>query len=99
MQTPYPATDQKSSASATTYICIPALCLSLEDSKTRDGFIEYQRKKEKGLQKHPMQKAGSELRRLSGPTFTDRSTEEGLDVYLATRVLRCSCGFRVELPD
>lgn len=47
----------------------------------------------------PMQKAGSELRRLSAPTFTDRATEEGFDVYLATRVLRCSCGFQMELPD
>lgn len=47
----------------------------------------------------PMQKSGSELRRLSAPRFTDRSSEDVLDVYLATRVLRCSCGFQMEMPE
>jgi hypothetical protein len=47
----------------------------------------------------PMQKAGSELRRLSAPVFTDGGLEDGLDVYMTTRVLRCPCGFQMELPE
>lgn len=47
----------------------------------------------------PMEKAGSELRRLRAPVSTDRDTENALDVYFATRVLRCPCGFQMELPD
>ena len=47
----------------------------------------------------PMQKSGSEIRRLSAPSFTDRTMEDALDVYLATQVLHCRCGFQVELPE
>jgi hypothetical protein len=47
----------------------------------------------------PMEKAGSELRRLSAPLSTEGSAEDTLDVYLATRVLRCTCGFQMELPE
>jgi hypothetical protein len=51
----------------------------------------------------PMQKTGSELRRLSAPAFTDALTdgpvEDALDVYLTTRVLHCHCGFRMEVPE
>jgi hypothetical protein len=44
----------------------------------------------------PMQTAGSELRRLSIPLSTE---EDALDVYFPTRVLRCVCGFQMELPE
>jgi hypothetical protein len=47
----------------------------------------------------PMQKTGSELRRLSAPAFTDGSFEDALDVYLTTKVLHCRCGFQMELPE
>ena len=47
----------------------------------------------------PMAKAGSELRRLSAPLSTEGAAEDNLDVYLATRVLRCVCGFQMELPE
>jgi hypothetical protein len=47
----------------------------------------------------PMGKAGSELRRLSAPLSTEGTAEDGLDVYLSTRVLRCTCGFQIELPE
>jgi hypothetical protein len=47
----------------------------------------------------PMRKAGSELRRLSAPLSTASTDGDTLDVYLATRVLRCECGFQMELPE
>lgn len=47
----------------------------------------------------PMRKAGSELRRLSAPLSTEGTDGDPLDVYLATRVLRCDCGFQMELPE
>jgi hypothetical protein len=47
----------------------------------------------------PMQKAGSELCRLSAPLSTEGTAEDTLDVYLSTRVLRCTCGFQMELPE
>ncbi|SFU11412.1 hypothetical protein [Arthrobacter sp. ov118] len=47
----------------------------------------------------PMEKAGSEHRRLSAPLTTETATEDALDVYLSTRVLRCVCGFQMELPE
>ncbi|MDP9696933.1 UNVERIFIED_ORG: hypothetical protein J2X79_004516 [Arthrobacter globiformis] len=47
----------------------------------------------------PMQKARSELRRLSAPVSTEGAAEDTLDVYLSTRILRCSCGFQMELPE
>ena len=47
----------------------------------------------------PMQKTGSELRRLSAPAFTDGLSEDALDVYLTTKVLHCRCGFQMELPE
>lgn len=46
----------------------------------------------------PMQISGSEVRRLGAPAFTDEALEDALDVYLATRVLHCPCGFQMELP-
>jgi hypothetical protein len=47
----------------------------------------------------PMEKTSSELRRLHSTVSTDGGTDETLEVYLATRVLRCSCGFQMELPE
>jgi hypothetical protein len=47
----------------------------------------------------PMRKAGSELRRLSAPLSTESTDGHTLDVHLATRVLRCECGFQMELPE
>jgi hypothetical protein len=47
----------------------------------------------------PMQKTGSELRRLTAPAFTDRAIEDALDVYLTTQVLHCPCGFQMEVPE
>jgi hypothetical protein len=47
----------------------------------------------------PMEKAGSELRRLSAPLSTEDMAEDELSVYLSTRVLRCACGFQMELPE
>lgn len=46
-----------------------------------------------------MQKAGSELRRLSVPLSTGDGTENALGVYFSTRVLRCVWGFQMELPN
>jgi hypothetical protein len=47
----------------------------------------------------PMKKAGSELRRLSVPLSTEDGAEDSLGVYLSARVLRCNCGFQMELPE
>jgi hypothetical protein len=47
----------------------------------------------------PMARAGSEVRRLSAPLSTEGPAEDTLDVYLSTRVLRCTCGFQMELPE
>lgn len=47
----------------------------------------------------PMQKAGSELRRLSVPLSTEDGAEEAMGVYFSTRVLQCVCGFQMELPE
>jgi hypothetical protein len=47
----------------------------------------------------PMKKAGSELRKLSVPLSTEDAAEDSLGVYLSTRILRCDCGFQIELPE
>lgn len=47
----------------------------------------------------PMQKNGSQIRRLTAPSFTDRRAEDDLDVYLTTQVLHCPCGFQIQLPE
>lgn len=47
----------------------------------------------------PMEKVGSGVRRLHADISTSPAENSGLDVYLATRVLHCPCGFQVELPD
>ena len=47
----------------------------------------------------PMEKVGSGVRRLHAEISTSSTENSGLDVYLATRVLHCPCGFQMELPD
>ncbi|MEO8282289.1 MAG: hypothetical protein ABI568_02610 [Pseudarthrobacter sp.] len=47
----------------------------------------------------PMQTLGSQTRRLSAAAYTDREPEDAIDVSLETRVLRCPCGFQIELPE
>ncbi|MDQ0850972.1 DNA-directed RNA polymerase subunit RPC12/RpoP [Arthrobacter sp. B3I9] len=47
----------------------------------------------------PMEKAGSGLQRIHLPVKTDQPTDGALAVYLSTRVLRCPCGFQIELPE
>lgn len=47
----------------------------------------------------PMERAGHELRRLHAPMGTSRQDGDALDVYLSTRVIRCACGFQMELPE
>jgi hypothetical protein len=47
----------------------------------------------------PMQTLGSQVRRLSAAAYTDREPEDGIDVNLETRNLRCACGFQIELPE
>lgn len=44
----------------------------------------------------PMTANGAEMRSIHG---TYGSLPETLGVYLATRVLRCACGFQIEIPD
>lgn len=47
----------------------------------------------------PMQRFGSEIRCFTAPVSTDRAWDDALDIYLRTRVLRCVCGFQIDLPD
>ena len=47
----------------------------------------------------PMHVASSELRNAYSSMGTPSETDPVLDVYLRTRVLRCSCGFQMEIPD
>jgi hypothetical protein len=47
----------------------------------------------------PMQRFGSEFRRVVAPVSTGVASDDALDIYLRTRVLRCGCGFQIELPD
>lgn len=46
-----------------------------------------------------MEKAGWELRRLSVPLSTEGEAEDSPELYFSTRVLRCACGFQMELPE
>ncbi len=47
----------------------------------------------------PMHTVGSETRNIYAPMTTEQSAEPVLDVYLRTRVLKCACGFQMEIPD
>lgn len=47
----------------------------------------------------PMSTAGGEHRGLYSVVSADQYSDGSLDVYLRTRVLRCRCGFQMEIPD
>ncbi|MFH5879613.1 hypothetical protein [Arthrobacter sp. NA-172] len=47
----------------------------------------------------PMKIAGTGFRSVYAPMTTEDPTVDLLDVYLATKVLQCRCGFRMELPS
>ena len=47
----------------------------------------------------PMSGAGSEQRGLYSVASAEGFGDGSLDVYLRTRVLRCRCGFQMEIPD
>jgi hypothetical protein len=47
----------------------------------------------------PMTRAGSQQRTVHATLSTELTGEGPLEVYLRTRVLRCSCGFQMEIPD
>lgn len=47
----------------------------------------------------PMTTAGSHQRSVYAALSTELIGERPLEVYLRTRVLRCSCGFQMEIPD
>ena len=47
----------------------------------------------------PMEKGGTEHRHLQAPWSTENVQYWALDVYLSTRVLRCICGFQIEVPE
>lgn len=42
---------------------------------------------------------GSDVRRLSVPGVPDGPQEDAFGVYLTAQVLRCSCGFQMEVLD
>jgi len=46
----------------------------------------------------PMARFGADTYFMHG-ILDDRQLPEALGVYLATRVLRCGCGFQMEIPD
>ena len=46
----------------------------------------------------PMTSAGAEMHSIHG-TYRGGNLPDALGVYLATRVLRCECGFQMEIPD
>lgn len=47
----------------------------------------------------PMKISGTGFHSLYAPMSTEDPTVDLLDVYLATKVLRCRCGFQMELPS
>ncbi|WP_427006123.1 hypothetical protein [Pseudarthrobacter sp. H2] len=47
----------------------------------------------------PVHAAGSGLRSVDAPMTTEQTSEGVLELYLRTRVLRCGCGFQMEIPE
>jgi hypothetical protein len=47
----------------------------------------------------PMTMTGSRQRSVHAALSTELTGEGPLEVYLRTRVLHCSCGFQMEIPD
>jgi|GEM_PF-1097322 len=46
----------------------------------------------------PMTVAGTTLRRIQSPLSAAETDSDLPDVVLATRIMQCGCGFRLELP-
>jgi hypothetical protein len=46
-----------------------------------------------------MQKLDSHISRLHVAAYSDGAREDAVDVNLETRVLRCTCGFQIGLPE
>jgi hypothetical protein len=46
-----------------------------------------------------MEKGGRELRHFQAARSGENVHEWALDLYLSTRVLRCMCGFQIEVPE
>lgn len=46
-----------------------------------------------------MMAASSEHHSIYAPLTTEDQRERPLEVYLRTKVLRCPCGFQMEIPD
>jgi hypothetical protein len=47
----------------------------------------------------PMQTLGPHIRRLSEAAYTDREPEDPVDISMETQILRCACGFQIEVPE
>ncbi|MCO4236288.1 hypothetical protein [Pseudarthrobacter raffinosi] len=47
----------------------------------------------------PMHKIGSKVRSLSARGFSDGPPEDASGVSLTAQVLRCSCGFHMDVPE
>lgn len=74
-----------------------ACVLNRPDSRTSSGVLQFG-----GTYIHcgqPMHTAGSEKRSIYAPVTSEEGVEPVLDVYLSTRVLKCACGFQMEIPD
>jgi hypothetical protein len=48
---------------------------------------------------HLMEKGGTELRHFQASRSEENVQARALDFYLSTRVLRCMCGFQIEVPE
>lgn len=46
----------------------------------------------------PMQSVSAEMNSFRS-IYNNRNLPEALGAYLVTRVLRCQCGFQMEIPD
>lgn len=47
-----------------------------------------------------MHNIGAEVSSIRTPISTDDDpAEQAFDIYLQTRVLRCDCGFQMEIPE
>jgi hypothetical protein len=47
----------------------------------------------------PMQPLGSHNGWLSAAAYTDRDQEDPVNVSMETQILRCACGFQIEVPE
>lgn len=47
----------------------------------------------------PMQRLGPEVRRIGAPGISGGRPEEAFGVRVSSQVLRCSCGFQMDVLD